>query len=90
MLYVIIPLTLVVVGTLLWAWWEDRLGRDPVSSIDSFHRALSAMEPRHSQRDGGGDAHPDGDAHRRRQPPDRGNGDTPAGPAPDRREAAAR
>lgn len=42
---VIVPLILVVLGVLAWTWWAARAGRDPVSSVDSFNRALSAMQP---------------------------------------------
>lgn len=45
---VVIPLILVVLVVLLWTWWAARAGRDPVSSVDSFNRALSAMQPRGS------------------------------------------
>lgn len=43
--YVLIPLLLVVVGVLGWTAWAARAGRDPVSSVDRFNRALTAMQP---------------------------------------------
>lgn len=43
--YVLIPLMLVILVALGWTWWLGRVARDPVSSIDSFHRALEAMQP---------------------------------------------
>lgn len=45
MVYLLIPLMLAVSALLAWSWWSGRIGRDPVSSIDSFHRALDAMQP---------------------------------------------
>lgn len=45
MAYVLVPVILVVVAGLLWTWWSTRTERDPVSSVDSFHRALEAMQP---------------------------------------------
>lgn len=42
---VLVPLLLVVLAVLVWTWWASRAGRDPISSVDRFHRALSAMEP---------------------------------------------
>lgn len=45
MLYLLILVATLVVATLGWTWWRDRGGRDPVSSIASFHRALDAMQP---------------------------------------------
>lgn len=35
----------VIVATLIWSWWSGRLGRDPASTVDHFHRALTAMSP---------------------------------------------
>lgn len=45
MVYVLVPLMIVVAVSIVWNWRADRVGRDPVSSIDSFHRALEAMQP---------------------------------------------
>lgn len=45
MVYLLIPVMLAVSAALAWSWWSGRIGRDPVSSIDSFHRALDAMQP---------------------------------------------
>lgn len=45
MVYLLIPVMLGVSAVLAWSWWSGRIGRDPVSSIDSFHRALDAMQP---------------------------------------------
>lgn len=45
MVYLLIPVMLAVSAALAWSWWTGRIGRDPVSSIDSFHRALDAMQP---------------------------------------------
>lgn len=45
MVYLLVFIATVVVGTFAWTWWRDRDGRDPVSSIASFHRALDAMRP---------------------------------------------
>lgn len=42
---VLIPLALVVLAVLGWTWWASRAGRDPISSVDRFHRALDAMQP---------------------------------------------
>lgn len=44
-LLISVPLVLVVVTAVVWTWWASRSGRDPVSSVDSFHRALDAMQP---------------------------------------------
>lgn len=44
-LLVVIPLVAVAVAVIGWTWWSARTERDPSSSVDSFHRALSAMEP---------------------------------------------
>lgn len=49
MVYLLIPLILVVAAALAWSWWSGHEVRDPTSSIDSFHRALEAMQP-HSAR----------------------------------------
>lgn len=43
--YVFVPLIVVVLVVLAWTWWASRAGRDPVSSVDSFNRALTAMRP---------------------------------------------
>ncbi len=45
MFFVLVPLMLVAAVSLAWLWWNGRAGRDPVASIDSFHRALEAMQP---------------------------------------------
>ncbi len=45
-MYLLIPLMLVVAAALAWSWWSGHEVRDPTSSIDSFHRALEAMQPR--------------------------------------------
>lgn len=45
-MYLLIPVMLAVAAALAWSWWSGRIGRDPVSSVDSFHRALDAMQPR--------------------------------------------
>lgn len=45
MLYVFVPLMLVVVAGLAWAWWAGRPARDPAGTVSSFHRALAAMQP---------------------------------------------
>lgn len=42
---VFLPLIAVVVVALVWMWWTARGDRDPVSSVDSFNRALTAMRP---------------------------------------------
>ncbi|MBW3620761.1 MAG: hypothetical protein KY461_10990 [Actinobacteria bacterium] len=43
--YLFIPLILLVVAALVWSWWTARSDRDPTSSVGSFNRALSAMQP---------------------------------------------
>lgn len=43
--FVLVPLLLVVLGVLGWTWWAARSGRDPISSVDRFNRALTAMRP---------------------------------------------
>jgi hypothetical protein len=43
--YVFVPLIVVVIAALAWSWWTARSERDPASSVDSFHRALTAMQP---------------------------------------------
>lgn len=43
--YVILPLIVMVVLALVWSWWTARAGRDPASSVNSFNRALTAMQP---------------------------------------------
>lgn len=43
--YVFVPLIVVVIAALVWSWWTARSERDPASSVDSFHRALTAMQP---------------------------------------------
>lgn len=45
MQYVFVPLILVVLAVLAWSWWSARSDRDPASSVDSFNRALTAMQP---------------------------------------------
>jgi hypothetical protein len=43
--YILLPVIVIVVLTLLWSWWGGRSERDPASSVDHFHRALVAMRP---------------------------------------------
>lgn len=43
--YVFILLIVAVVAVLAWTWWSARSERDPASSVDTFSRALSAMQP---------------------------------------------
>ena len=45
MIYVVVPLMAAVAAALAWSWWSGRARRNPLSSIDSFHRALDAMQP---------------------------------------------
>jgi hypothetical protein len=55
--YVFVPLILVVISLLFWSWWSARTERDPAASVDSFNRALTAMEPgAGADRDAAGDA----------------------------------
>lgn len=42
---IFVPLIVLVVAVVAWLWVARRKRRDPVSSVDSFHRALHAMEP---------------------------------------------
>lgn len=42
---VLVPLVLVVLAVIGWTWWASRAGRDPITSVDRFNRALSAMQP---------------------------------------------
>lgn len=42
---VLVLLLLVVLAVLAWTWWAARAGRDPISSVDRFNRALGAMQP---------------------------------------------
>jgi hypothetical protein len=43
--YVLVTVMAVLLVLLLWMWWTDRLGRNPKTTVDSFHRALAAMQP---------------------------------------------
>lgn len=43
--FAVVPIILLVVAALLWTWWTSRQDRDPASSVDSFNRALTAMQP---------------------------------------------
>lgn len=43
--YAVVPIILLVVAALIWTWWTSRQDRDPASSVDSFTRALTAMQP---------------------------------------------
>ena len=55
--FVFVPLIVIVVGALVWTWWAGRSARDPISSVDSFNRALTAMQPSDHARGGrGGEA----------------------------------
>lgn len=45
MTYVFVALILAVVAVLAWTWWSARAERDPASSVDTFTRALHAMQP---------------------------------------------
>ncbi len=67
MQYVFVPLILAVLVALFWSWWAARSARDPASSVDSFNRALSAMQPGSPTRDRGApdapEAHDDAGAH---------------------------
>jgi hypothetical protein len=42
----VLIVTLLVVAVLILAttWWSGRAGRDPASSVATFHRALAAMQ----------------------------------------------
>lgn len=42
---ILLLLLVVVVAVLGWTWWASRAGRDPISSVDRFNRALGAMQP---------------------------------------------
>jgi hypothetical protein len=44
--FLLVPVILLLVGAIVRAAWSSRGERDPGASIDSFTRALSAMEPR--------------------------------------------
>lgn len=50
-LLVFAPLALVVVAGLAW-WWTGR-SDDPANSVDSFSRALTAMQPTSGRPDRG-------------------------------------
>jgi hypothetical protein len=52
---------LVVVGLLVAA--RSRIGTDPASSVEAFHRALTAMEPGAVQERSGPDPDDDDEAH---------------------------
>jgi predicted negative regulator of RcsB-dependent stress response len=43
--YLFVLLIAVVVLVLAWTWWSARSERDPASSVDTFSRALNAMQP---------------------------------------------
>lgn len=47
MLFLITSTMIVLLALLVWTWWAGRTDRDPVGSVDSFHRALAAMRPEH-------------------------------------------
>ncbi|MBW3576141.1 MAG: hypothetical protein KY462_00065 [Actinobacteria bacterium] len=47
MSFVLIPIMVIVVCVLAWSWWSGRVARNPVTSVDNFHRALAAMQPGH-------------------------------------------
>lgn len=51
MVYVFVPLILVLVAVLAWAWWSARPDRHPAGSVSSFHRALAAMQPDDGERE---------------------------------------
>jgi hypothetical protein len=44
--YVLVSVMAVIVIALTWMWWSGRVGRDPQSTVASFHRALDAMQPK--------------------------------------------
>ena len=49
MFVVFLPLLLIVVAAVAWAWWANtRPQRVPITSVESFHRALDAMRPDHT------------------------------------------
>lgn len=50
MVYLLIPVMILVSFALAWMWWSGRLDRDPVSSVDGWHRALDAMQPTLNER----------------------------------------
>ena len=43
--FVLVPLVVVVVAIVAWLMLSGRSERDPSSSVDAFHRALTAMQP---------------------------------------------
>ncbi len=45
MQYVFVSLILIVAAGLARSWWLARNDRDPITSVDSFNRALTAMQP---------------------------------------------
>lgn len=64
-LLVVLPLVVLAVAVIVRAWWSARSELDPYSSVDSFHRALTAMQPGEG-RTGHGSAE---DARARREGP---------------------
>lgn len=60
--YVFILLIVAVVVVLAWTWWSARSERDPASSVDTFSRALTAMQPTAAEERPTADAPSDEDA----------------------------
>ena len=46
MFVVFLPIVLVATAAIAWVWWSNtRPQRVPVTSVESFQRALAAMRP---------------------------------------------
>lgn len=78
MTFVFVALIVAVVAVLAWTWWSARAERDPVSSVDTFSRALHAMQPS-AARDGADD--PERDPHATERDPDATERDAPHDPS---------
>lgn len=78
MTFVFVALIVAVVAVLAWTWWSARAERDPASSVDTFSRALHAMQP--SARGDRSDD-PERDARTTERDPDATERDAPHDPS---------
>jgi predicted negative regulator of RcsB-dependent stress response len=75
--FVFAALIVAVVAVLAWTWWSARAERDPASSVDTFSRALHAMQPSAA---GDRPDEPERDAHATERNPDATERDAPHDP----------